>query len=420
MIKVLSITGLLTFILYSAPATSYSQVEVDVNAVLENVKTGTETVKEIIDIGGEGVNENAEKRKNEDKLDQKQEKSEKSSETTVSKANSDTLKTRLKTYQNYDFVAGEKILFEDNFQGDMDGEFPAHWELLQGQAILNKVEGNLAFFITDGNYGRVTPRLKSDDYLGDEFTIEFDYYNYKPQDGSASYGVVVQLSNMVEEGFVHDNSLYISTASVSYDGVGVSLAKDYPADMYGDDKFSNKFHHIAIAVKNHQMKVYVDQIRILVVPDVKADFRTMGFAGIASEEYPIIVKNVKVAEGGKMNMLDKISTDGKIVTHGILFDVNKATIKPESMGVINQISQLMKDNPDLKFEIGGYTDGDGDESANLKLSEQRAIAVQNQLVSMGVESSRLTAKGYGESKPLDSNSTLEGKANNRRVEFIKK
>jgi OOP family OmpA-OmpF porin len=402
-------------ILLSGITISYGQFEVDLNTAVEGVKKGSETM---ID----GVNKATEKRgKNERSNEQgnTQTKETNDQKPDSKTTNTDTQKITLKSYQNYDFVAGEKIIFEDNFLTDMDGEFPAHWELKQGQAVMNKVENELAFFITDGNYGKVNPRIKSEDYLGSEFTVEFDYYNYKPQDGPTSYGMVVILTNWVEEGFLHENSLYIGTNSVSYDGVSISLSKDYPAEWGGDEKFCNKFHHISIGVKNNQMKVYVDQNRILVVPDVKAEYQTIAFAGIASDESPIIFKNVKIAEGGKMNMLDKIMTDGKIITHGILFDVNKASIKPESMGVLNQIFQLLKDNADLKFEIGGYTDGDGDEASNLKLSEQRAIAVKTQLISMGIDAGRLTTKGYGESNPIDNNSTLEGKANNRRVVFTK-
>ena len=87
-------------------------------------------------------------------------------------------------YQNYDFVPGDNILFEDNFVDDQDGEFPAHWTLEAGQGVVNKVKGEKAFFMTDGNYGRFNPRMKKADYLSDPFTIEFDMY-YVP----GSYGV---------------------------------------------------------------------------------------------------------------------------------------------------------------------------------------------------------------------------------------
>jgi len=89
------------------------------------------------------------------------------------------------------------------------------------------------------------------------------------------------------------------------------------------------------------------------------------------------------------------------------------------MGVINKIVKLMKKHPDLKFRIEGHTDSDGENSFNKKLSEERAKAVKILLVESGIDASRFESKGFGESKPVDSNTTPEGKANNRRVEFIK-
>src|SRR5450755_2895571 len=83
----------------------------------------------------------------------------------------------MKVYQNYDFVPGDKILFEDNFIDDQDGEFPAHWELKSGQAVLNKVPtGEEGLFLTDGNYAVVYPRMKTKYYLTDPFTIEYDFF----------------------------------------------------------------------------------------------------------------------------------------------------------------------------------------------------------------------------------------------------
>jgi OmpA-OmpF porin, OOP family len=145
----------------------------------------------------------------------------------------------------------------------------------------------------------------------------------------------------------------------------------------------------------------------------------MKFGGIGSQKSPIIFTNVRVAEGGGMNMLQKLTTDGRLVIHGIRFDYNKATIKPESMGVLNEIAKLIKDNASVKFEIQGHTDSDGDDAYNMKLSQARAEAVKAVLVDMGIDASNLTPKGFGKSKPLSDNSTPEGKAINRRVEFVK-
>jgi outer membrane protein OmpA-like peptidoglycan-associated protein len=83
------------------------------------------------------------------------------------------------------------------------------------------------------------------------------------------------------------------------------------------------------------------------------------------------------------------------------------------------IVQVMNDNPDIKFEVGGHTDADGADDYNLKLSQQRADAVKEQLIKLGIAAARLTAKGYGETKPIGDNNSLDGKANNRRVEFVK-
>ena len=112
-------------------------------------------------------------------------------------------------------------------------------------------------------------------------------------------------------------------------------------------------------------------------------------------------------------------TDAKIITHGINFDVDKSTIRPESMGTLNMIVKVMAANPDLKFEVDGHTDNSGSAPHNLQLSQQRADAVRAQLVVMGIDASRLSTRGLGDTKPISDNGSQEGKANNRRVEFIK-
>ncbi len=144
------------------------------------------------------------------------------------------------------------------------------------------------------------------------------------------------------------------------------------------------------------------------------------FGGLASNENPLIFTNVRVARGGGMNMLGRLLTDGRFATHAITFDINKSTIKNESMGFINQMVKFLNENPTVKLEIGGHTDSDGEEAANQKLSLARAESVRSLLSDLGIDSGRLTTKGFGESKPMNGNETPEGKANNRRVEFVKK
>lgn len=319
----------------------------------------------------------------------------------------------LKVYQNYDFVPGDKILFEDNFTDDQDGEFPAHWELKGGQAVLNKVPtGEEGLFLTDGNYVVVSPRMKTQNYLTDPFTVEYDFF----AQSEGSFGLITDFKTSTEG---EEAPLFVSFAEVNFSPPGNNVLSKGAAGQDWTENFRNKWHHIAIACKNHQMKVYIDQTRTLVIPDTHADIVSLVFEGIGEQEHPIIFKNVRIASGGGINLIGKKFTGPKIVTHGINFDVDKASIKPESMGTLNMVVQVMKDNPEIKFEVDGHTDNSGSAAHNLGLSQQRADAVKDQLIKMGVDGSRLSAKGFGDTKPISDNTTLEGKANNRRVEFVK-
>jgi len=110
---------------------------------------------------------------------------------------------------------------------------------------------------------------------------------------------------------------------------------------------------------------------------------------------------------------------GRIVTHGILFDSGSAVIRSGSNKVLRTVLVLFKEDPSLRMRIEGYTDDRGNAQANTKLSEQRALAVKRWLSGHGVSPMRLEAKGLGASNPIASNDTPEGRAQNRRVEFVK-
>jgi len=312
----------------------------------------------------------------------------------------------LKVYQNYDFMPGDKIVFEDDFRADQDGEFPAHWDLLAGQGVVNQVGGDPAFALTEGNYVKVAPRVKGEAYLEETFTAEFDFF-VKPggDDG-------VHLFFKVGDDF--GRSVYFgTTTSTDY------FEPELHGSALDQEKFVGVWHHGALAFSKGQLKCYIDQTRVLVVPRAGFVPEAVAFGGIASPDNPLLLRNVRIANGGGMNLIDKLTRDGRIVTHGILFDVAKSSLKPQSMGTLNEVAKLLKQNPGLRLEVGGHTDSDGDGASNQKLSEARADAVRKALVDLGVDGARLTSKGYGATQPIDSNATPEGKANNRRVEFVK-
>jgi len=99
-----------------------------------------------------------------------------------------------------------------------------------------------------------------------------------------------------------------------------------------------------------------------------------------------------------------------------LFNSGKATFQQQTYPVLQSIAAILKEYPSSKFSIEGHTDSDGKDAANQKLSEDRAAAVKNYLIENGIASERLSSVGFGESKPIDTNKTKAGKANNRRVE----
>jgi outer membrane protein OmpA-like peptidoglycan-associated protein len=129
--------------------------------------------------------------------------------------------------------------------------------------------------------------------------------------------------------------------------------------------------------------------------------------------------NLKLSVGAP-DTRNKLITEGKFVTSGILFDVNSDKIRPESYGVMKDIANVLSENSSVRVKIIGHTDSDGSDADNLALSKKRAESVKTSLVKdFSIDVSRLETDGKGELQPVDKNTTPEGKANNRRVEFIK-
>jgi len=119
------------------------------------------------------------------------------------------------------------------------------------------------------------------------------------------------------------------------------------------------------------------------------------------------------------SIADELSKSGHIALYGIHFETAKATILPDSESVLAEVAKMLQQNPDVKVSVEGHTDNVGSAAANQTLSEKRAQAVVAWLSSHGIEGSRLQAKGWGASKPVEDNATEDGRAKNRRVELVK-
>ncbi|MBS1502023.1 MAG: OmpA family protein, partial [Bacteroidetes bacterium] len=116
-------------------------------------------------------------------------------------------------------------------------------------------------------------------------------------------------------------------------------------------------------------------------------------------------------------LLQPIEVGNKVVLNNIFFDTNKFDIKPESKPELQKLIDFLTVNPSIHIEISGHTDNVGTVQSNQVLSENRAKAVYQYLVNNGISADRLSYKGYGETQPIASNDTDEGKAKNRRTEF---
>jgi outer membrane protein OmpA-like peptidoglycan-associated protein len=119
------------------------------------------------------------------------------------------------------------------------------------------------------------------------------------------------------------------------------------------------------------------------------------------------------------SLSSEIEKTGRVAVYGITFDTGKATILPASEQVLGEIAKLLQNSPDLKLRVEGHTDNQGTAASNQVLSERRAKAVVAWLTAHGIDASRLTAQGFGQTKPVADNSTDEGRAKNRRVELVK-
>ena len=331
-------------------------------------------------------------------------------------------------FSKYNFVPGDKIIFHDDLTGEESGEFPSRWDLIKGNAENGSFEGENV--INMDYKSIVTPLMENNEYLPEVFTIEFDAYYDQEFMTSYAYHQIYKLrfwdgpSSFTlpdKKGSYQPAKIYRYGAILSGRINGQPREyKSFEDAMQSDEPV---WRHIAIAFNKRSLKVFVDQYRALNIPNLgfqPKHFSIEGSSNMHKKEagFIIAIKNIRIAEGGK-KLYDRVMADGKFVTRGILFDVNKATIKPESMGVLNTVAKMMREHTYLNFRIEGHTDSDGADDYNLQLSDQRAISVKNALTNLGIDTSRLETKGLGESVPVSDNSSPEGKANNRRVEFIK-
>jgi OmpA-OmpF porin, OOP family len=339
-----------------------------------------------------------------------------------------TAAPELQTYSKYDFIPGEKVIFYEDFSQDAIGDFPALWNTNGSAEVVttNLFPGNWMKFVTrDAIWTDALLKLP------DNYTIEFDIIPIRGTEGNMS-GYDFRLIQSInakafdygavpgKAGFLYSMEYYGKPGYRTYinsdegQGLGMSGGNDDDKNKQAVDQK----YHIAIWVQKARVRLYQNESKLFDLPKA-FPVASVKMDRIRFESGAGMVSNIRIAVGNP-DMRNKLMTEGKLVTYGIYFDVNKDVVKPESYGTLKAIAAILNEVPDVKVKIVGHTDSDGAADANLDLSKRRAASVKNELAkSFGVNADRLVTDGMGASQAVAPNDTPANKAMNRRVEFIK-
>ena len=340
-----------------------------------------------------------------------------------------------------DFKRGSTVFFSDDVKGEQIGEFPSKWDLLAGSEVeVVNIKGEKAIRMESS---RIKPLMEEKEYLPEEFTIEFDVLAQPAQEGSGWDATLDLIMEGADDRSVFDIRMspeYHPYYGNEYNGISWGWGAENPNGNKMDGapgtqtikKYlkKNDWNHIAISFNKRAFKMYLNYQRIVNIPNMIQP-RYWWIDGSSDSDKGIFIKDIVMAKGA-VDLYERNTTDyssavekaiaetGKFVTNNILFETGKATLKPESMEEIQKVAEYMKKNPQARFEVQGHTDNVGSDKTNDPLSQARAEAVVKALEEQGVDPFNLRPVGKGSHEPVADNKTDEGRAKNRRVEFIKK
>lgn len=331
----------------------------------------------------------------------------------------------LAAYSKYDFIPGDQVLLFEDFSQDAVGDFPALWTTdVAGEVnTLNIAPGNwFNLKSTEGTYW-----LMQDIDFPKNFILEMDIVP-KKEGGRFAADVVLfgesSHSEMDKNGDPGTCGLHIKIEKNIWETAGYK--KGVNEKLTGSSTNNlvepEKVNHVIVWVQNRRVRIYHKGGKVIDIPTNIYDgskFSRLCFKLYRGASAGSYISNIKITTAAP-DTRNKLLTEGKLVTYGIYFDVNKDVVKPESYGTLKDIATVLNEVPDVKVKIVGHTDADGQDSANLDLSKRRAASVKAELAkSFGVSADRLETDGFGETKPVSPNDTPVNKALNRRVEFIK-
>jgi OmpA-OmpF porin, OOP family len=338
-----------------------------------------------------------------------------------------SVNAKLKTYSKFDFVAGEKVTAFETFERVNVGDFPTDWNTNAGGEVVT-IEGQTGKWLQLGKRGIFAPEFIKT--LPNNFTLEYEMMaseDYSEMMGGLQVAFVPTTDRMK---FNHQfNGEPVARFDVHPYGTDGKAHHWHQVIDKNDNKTENELdgawlvgkpNKVSIWRQNNRIRLYLNDLKVWDLPrafDQNLSYQLLFAANTFNGT--LFLTNIRLAEGAP-DMRSKLITEGRFTTTGILFDVNSDRIRADSYGTLKDIAAVLKDNPSVKINIIGHTDADGADDANLDLSKRRAASVKMALATeFGISADRMQTDGKGESQPAAANDTPEGKANNRRVEFVK-
>jgi len=303
-----------------------------------------------------------------------------------------------------EFIPGERTIFFDDFSDVGADAIPPHWAVREGKLELRLKEGAAPELYASDNVSLTSPEF----VVPANFTFEAEWIGGGIVEWNFRNGKTIVLTAVVRA----DTGAKIASVQIlAADGSTLGSGK-IPADTSKPIEFE-------LLAQQRKMGAYLNGQRVIDVNEFQ--FAAINhFDDVEAKFRDVSIHRVRVAETAP-DFAGAIGASGKFVTHGIEFDAGSDRLKPESAAVLKEIAAAMAKDPQLKLEIEAYMDSSGDAAHATELSKLRAQAVQSVLVTQfGIAAARLSANGFGAAKPIGSNGTPEGRAENRRIEFVKK
>ena len=254
--------------------------------------------------------------------------------------------------------------------------------------------------------GYYIPEAKED--FTENFTIEFDFIPMTTDNGENLYSFTFYLltGSLTEPGGGGEPGdagfqVYFDGENLGWKNWSMATEQRFNGNVTFPFKTNQKYH-VAIWVQKQRVRIYANENKVLDVPrGIPTGSKPNIFRFDTRDEAIPLIGNFRIA-AGMSDMRNMLLKNGKIISYGILFDVNSDKLKPESYSTLKVISDILKEDPALKLQVVGHTDSDGDDASNLDLSKRRAASVKNELVSkFGADAARLETDGKGETEPID-------------------